>query len=194
MKLETNHTKKHKMVELKARVEDFNVLRKKLYTLGAEYIGVFDQRDQYFVVPEGRLKLRTVEGKNIVELIYYERENISGPKIDDAYILRVLEADDLKVILKKILKPLKVIEKDRDIYQYNGTEIHLDNVGNLGNFIEFERQTSSNQKNLNKDRQVLVKLMKALKISQNNLIALSYTDLFEKQINQSTSISSSTIV
>lgn len=182
------------MVELKARVDDHNILREKLLDLGAEYVGTFHQKDQYFVVPEGRLKLRTVEGKNIVELIYYERENISGPKIDDAYILRVREADDFNVILKKILKPINVIEKDRDIYQYNGTEIHLDNVENLGNFVEFERQTSSNQKNVNKDRQVLEKLMKALKISQNNLIALSYTDLFEKQINQSTSISSSTIV
>ena len=167
------------MVELKARVDDLNILREKLLDLGAEYFGTFHQKDQYFEVPEGRLKLRTAEGKNMVELIYYERENVSGPKIDDAYILRALEADDLNVILKKILKPLNVIEKDRDIYQYNGTEIHLDNVGNLGNFVEFERQTSSNQNNFNKDRQVLEKLMKALKISPNNLVALSYSDLFE---------------
>jgi adenylate cyclase class 2 len=180
VKLETNHTKKHKMVELKARVDDHNVLREKLLDLGAEYFGTVHQKDQYFVVPEGRLKLRTTEGKDIVELIYYERENLSGPKIDDAYILRVLEADDLNVILKKILKPLNVIEKDRGIYQYNGTEIHLDNVTNLGIFVEFERRTSSKQKNLNKDRQVLEKLMKALKISPNNLVALSYSDLFEK--------------
>ena len=180
VKLKANLTKKRKMVELKARIDNHNVLREKLLDLGAEYFGTFHQKDQYFVVPEGRLKLRTVKEKNMAELIYYERENVSGPKIDDAYILRILEADDLNVILKKILKPLTIIEKDRDIYQYNGTEIHLDNVTNLGIFIEFERQTSTDPKILNKDKQILEKLMKALEISPNNLVALSYSDLFER--------------
>jgi adenylate cyclase class IV len=52
------------MVELKARVDEHNFLRKKLVALGAEYMGTFQQSDQYFMVPEGRLKLRTVEGNN----------------------------------------------------------------------------------------------------------------------------------
>ena len=179
MKIETNHNSKHKMVELKARIDDHNLLRKMLSALGAKYTGEVHQKDQYFVVPEGRLKLRTVKDTGTVELIYYERENIFGPKSDDAYILRVQESEDLKSILKKILKPLIVIEKDREIYQYTGTQIHLDRVKKLGNFIEFERQTSDDQKSVEKNQRVLNKLMETLEIPQTNLESLSYSDLVE---------------
>jgi adenylate cyclase class 2 len=177
LRIETQHSLKHKMVELKARVDDHDFLRKKLSALGAEYAGTFQQSDLYFRVPEGRLKLRTVNGDNKAELIYYNREDILGPKSDDALILRVQEPEDLKKILKKILAPLTVIEKVREIYHYQGTQIHLDTVKKLGKFIEFERQTSD--ENIGKDRRILEKLMEKLEINPSNLETLSYSDLAE---------------
>ena len=179
MKIETQRSFEHKMVELKARVGDHEFLRKKLSALGAEYTGTFQQSDLYFKVPEGRLKLREVENNGTVELIYYERENIAGPKSDDAFILRVQEPEDLKKILKKILTPLIVIEKVREIYQYQGTQIHLDTVKKLGKFIEFERQTADDPKSIEKDQQILEKLMETLEIASSNLEKLSYSDLAE---------------
>lgn len=163
------------MVELKARVDEHNFFRKKLIALGAKYTGTFQQSDHYFIVPEGRLKLRAVEGNNKAELIYYERENIAGPKNDDAFILRVHKLDDLKNALQKILAPLIVIEKSREIYLYNEVQIHLDTVKKLGKFIEFEKQTSD--ENIRKDRRILEGLMEKLKISPENLETLSYSDL-----------------
>ncbi|MQY62521.1 class IV adenylate cyclase [archaeon] len=179
MKIETQRSFEHKMVELKARVGDHEFLRKKLSALGAEYTGTFQQSDLYFKVPEGRLKLREVENNGNVELIYYERENIAGPKSDDAFILKVQEPEDLKKILKKILTPLIVIEKVREIYQYQGTQIHLDTVKKLGKFIEFERQTADDPKSIEKDQQILEKLMEKLEINPSNLETLSYSDLVE---------------
>ncbi|TET27167.1 MAG: class IV adenylate cyclase [Candidatus Bathyarchaeum sp.] len=179
MKIETQRSFEHKMVELKARVGDHEFLRKKLSALGAEYTGTFQQSDLYFKVPEGRLKLREVENNGTVELIYYERENIAGPKSDDAFILKVQEPEDLKKILKKILTPLIVIEKVREIYQYQGTQIHLDTVKKLGKFIEFERQTADDPKSIEKDQQILEKLMEKLEINPSNLETLSYSDLVE---------------
>jgi len=167
------------MIELKARVGDHEFLRKKLSALGAEQVGTFQQTDVYFKVPEGRLKLREVKDNSTAELIYYERENIAGPKSDDAFILRVQEPEDLKKTLKKILAPLIVIEKVREIYRYKGTQIHLDTVKKLGKFIEFERQTSDNPKMIEKDRLILEKLMEKLKIDPNNLESLSYSDLIQ---------------
>jgi adenylate cyclase, class 2 len=167
------------MVELKAKVNDHDVLRKKLSDLGAEYTGTFRQSDIYFKVPEGRLKLRTVKGEDKVELIYYERENVAGPKSDDAFILGVQEPEDLKQILRKILTPRVVIEKVREIYQLRGTQIHLDTVKKLGNYIEFERQTSDDPKSIEKDRLILEKLMKKLEINPSNLETLSYSDLIK---------------
>lgn len=176
MKIETHQGFSHKMVELKARVDDHEVLRKKLSTLGAQYSGTFQQTDLYFRVPEGRLKLREVKDSNTTELIYYKREDIAGPKNDDAFILRIQEAEDLKLILKKILTPIKVIEKVREIYQYKGTQIHLDTVKKLGKFIEFERKTNNYSHTTKKDHQILEKLMIQLEIPSNNLEVLSYSD------------------
>jgi len=150
LKVETQRSFEHKMVELKARVDDHEFLRKKLSALGAEYTGTFQQSDLYFKVPEGRLKLREVENNGTVELIYYERENIAGPKSDD-----------------------------REIYQYQGTQIHLDTVKKLGKFIEFERQTADDSSMVEKDQSILEKLMETLEIDSSNLEKLSYSDLAE---------------
>jgi adenylate cyclase class 2 len=180
VKIEAQKGFKHKMVELKARVNDLDFLRKRLSSLDAKYFGTFQQKDIYFRVPEGRLKLREVKGVNTLELIYYERENIAGPKSDEAFTLRVQEPQELKKILRKILTPLTIVEKVREIYQFNGTQIHLDAVKKLGKFIEFERPISDDQQNLEKDRLILEKLMKKLKIDPKNLESLSYSDILGK--------------
>ena len=168
------------MVELKARVNDHEILRKKLSALEAEYVGVFHQTDLYFNVPEGRLKLREIKDNDTVELIYYERENIAGPKRDDAFILRIQEPANLKQILKKILTPLTVIEKIREVYRYQGTQIHLDTVKKLDKFVEFERRTSNDPKMLEKDRGILERLMEKLEIDPSDLETLSYSDRTQK--------------
>jgi predicted adenylyl cyclase CyaB len=168
------------MVELKAKVVELKGLRKKLDDLGSNFVGTFHQKDTYFEVPEGRLKLREVEGTSDVELIFYERENIAGPKQDDAFLLCVRDADDFKRILKRILKQSIVIEKEREIYKYKGTQIHLDTVKGLGKFIEFERQTSNDLEVIKKDRHVLEELRKQLEIHPKNLETLSYSDLIQK--------------
>ena len=177
VKIQTRSSEKHKMVELKARVSNHDLLREKLSELGSEYVGTFFQTDIYFKVPEGRLKLREVKGTNTAELIYYERENIAGPKQDDAFLLRVEEAGDLKDVLNRILKQRVVIEKEREIYMLQGTQVHLDTVKTLGKFIEFERQTTEETKTVKKDQQVLEELMKKLGIHQDNLETHSYSDL-----------------
>lgn len=179
MKIETKHSLKNKMVELKSRVKDHNFFRKEFFALGARHVGTFQQTDIYFKVPEGRLKLREVKDDSTGELIYYERENIAGPKSDDIFILRVQEPQELKKILKKILTPLVIIEKVREIYRYEGTQIHLDTVKKLGKFIEFERQTTDDLNRIKKDRLILEKLMEKLKIDSHNLESQSYSDLIQ---------------
>jgi len=167
------------MVEIKARVSDHELLRKKLSDIGAEHVGTFRQSDLYFKVPEGRLKLREVEAKSTVELIYYNREDIAGPKSDDAFILRVQKPGELKKILKKILTPLIVIDKVREIYVYCGIQIHLDSVEKLGKFIEFEKQTADTPESIEKGRLTLQKLMEKLEIDPSNLESHSYSDFLQ---------------
>ena len=165
------------MVELKAKVRDHKFLKRKLSALGAKYIGTLKQSDLYFKVPEGKLKLREIEGSAAAELIYYNRENIAGPKSNDAYLLRVQDSKDLSKILKKILTSVVIVKKVREIYCYQGTHIHLDAVSKLGDFVEFERPTSKNARRLENDREILKQLLHKLQIAPENLVTLSYSDL-----------------
>jgi adenylate cyclase class 2 len=168
-----------KLVELKAKVEDLDVVRGKLTSLGAQYIGTFRQIDVYFDVSEGRLKLREVEDDSTAELIYYQRENIAEPKRSDVFILKVQEPAFLKTLLGRLLKIRATVEKVREVYRYQGTQIHLDRVKKLGTFLEFERETSVGAQAIRSNRQVLGKLMEKLGINSESLERLSYSDLIQ---------------
>ena len=171
------HDKEHTLVELKARADNLNIIRKKLTTLGAQHTQTCRQIDLYFEVPKGWLKLREVEGDNVAKLIYYEREKIAGPKRSDVYIVKIEKAEFLKVLLKKILKTRIVTDKVREIYQLEGTQIHLDSVKNLGTFVEFERETSADRDVSMGDLQILKELKGKLGISADNLERASYSDI-----------------
>lgn len=171
------HDKEHALVELKARVDNLSIIRKKLTNLGAQYVQTCRQIDLYFEVPKGWLKLREVEGESVANLIYYERERIAGPKRSDVYIVKIEKAERLKVLLKKILQTRVVVDKVREIYQLEGTQIHLDSVKKLGTFIEFERGTSADRDKSLSDLKVLEELKVKLGISSNNLEKSSYSDI-----------------
>ena len=171
------HDKEHTLVELKARVDNLNIIRKKLTNLGAQYIQTCRQIDLYFEVPKGWLKLREVEGESVTKLIYYEREKVAGPKRSDVYIVKVEKAEFLKVLLKKILQTRIVVDKVREIYQLEGTQIHLDAVKKLGTFVEFERETSADRDVSLRDLKILEELKGKLGISSDNLERASYSDI-----------------
>jgi adenylate cyclase class 2 len=169
----------HEIMELKAKVLDLEVVRRRLTRLGALHMGTFRQIDVYFDVHEGRLKLREVEGKNNAELIYYERDNIAGPKRSNVFILKIQDPKVFKDLLKRLLKISAIVEKVREIYRYQGTQIHLDTVEKLGNFVEFERKTPAGERATKKNQQILEKLMEKLGINPENLEKLSYGDLIQ---------------
>jgi len=66
-------------IEIKARVKDFAGLTKLAEELSGSPGEVIQQEDVFFWIPAGRLKLRLLASDR-GELIYYERENASGPK------------------------------------------------------------------------------------------------------------------
>lgn len=172
----------HTLVELKAKVDDLDFLRGKLTDIKARHIGTFRQIDIYFGIPKGRLKLRETEGDHRAELVYYERENIAKPKRSNVFILKIEEPVHLKSLLEKALKTMATVDKTREIYEYQGTKIHLDRVKTLGSFVEFERETSTNRRVIRKNQQVLEELMEKLEISPESLRKPSYSDLIQNVI------------
>ncbi|KYH39475.1 MAG: putative Adenylate cyclase [Candidatus Bathyarchaeota archaeon B26-1] len=163
------------LVEIKAEVEDLTQVRERLRELGARHLGTFRQIDTYFEVPEGRLKLRETLGEKLAELVYYEREDVPGPKKSKVYLVRLEKPRAFKEVLCKVLRMKVVVKKIREVYIYRGTRIHLDRVEGLGAFIEFEKKTLD----VEGDREFLKELMSELALDPSSLISLSYSDLLE---------------
>jgi len=169
-------TSEHTLVELKAKVDNLEPIRRKLRVLKAKHAGTFQQTDIYFDVPKGRLKLRQINSEK-TQLIYYERENISKPRRSDVFILEILESRAFTALLKKILEVKATVKKTRKIYWREKTQIHLDTVDSLGCYVEFERKTCSTLKEIERNTKILEKLMATLEINPENLEKLSYSDL-----------------
>ncbi len=170
------NTSEHTLVELKAKVNNLEPIRRKLKVLEARNVGTFRQTDIYFSVPQGRLKLRQIDSEK-TQLIYYERENISRPKRSDVFIMEIPESKAFTALLKKILKVKATVKKTREIYWFERTQIHLDTVDSLGCYVECERKTPNTLKEIERNTKLLEKLMETLEINPENLEKLSYSDL-----------------
>jgi len=163
----------HQLLEIKARVESLEAVRKKLKALNAHFVGTFHQIDTFFNVPQGRLKLRMVKGEEKATLIYYEREDILGPKRSKALVLKISEQELFRSFFEKVLGKKVVIDKRREIYVYEETQIHLDTVENLGTFVEFERKS----KDFVKDNEIFEDLTIKLEIKNKDRLEGSYSDI-----------------
>ncbi len=170
------NTSEHTLVELKAKVNNLEPIRRKLKVFEARNVGTFRQTDIYFSVPQGRLKLRQIDSEK-TQLIYYERENISRPKRSDVFIMEIPESKAFTALLKKILKVKATVKKTREIYWFERTQIHLDTVDSLGCYVECERKTPNTLKEIERNTKLLEKLMETLEINPENLEKLSYSDL-----------------
>lgn len=164
---------KSNLIEIKARVNSLDPIREKIESMGTVIQGTYLQTDTYFNTVSDRLKMREVEGEPTAMLIYYDREDIPDPKQSDILIVETEEPETLKAILGRSIGVKVIVEKTREIYQHQGTQVHLDMVEGLGTFIEFERPITD----LPEDRKVLEALMEELNIKAEDLITVSYSDL-----------------
>jgi adenylate cyclase, class 2 len=124
-------------VELKATDPDPERSLAVCLGLGAEDRGVLRQRDTYFRVPEGRLKLRE-ETPGGAALIQYHRADAAHARESRYRVVEITDPDGLKAALDAALGTLVVVDKDRRLLIWEGVRIHLDRVAGLGSFLELE--------------------------------------------------------
>ena len=160
-------------IEIKAQCPDPGAVAKILAGLGADHKGTDHQIDTYFSVKEGRLKLR--EGNIEKNLIYYKRSDQAGPKKSEVLLYPGGENPNLKKILIEVLGIMVVVDKQRDIYFIGNVKFHIDRVEGLGNFLEIEAIGESGEERALDKR--CRHFMKILNISDDQLLAVSYSDL-----------------
>ncbi|MEM9991067.1 MAG: adenylate cyclase, partial [Bacteroidota bacterium] len=88
----------HVNIEIKARCQKPEQVRAILEAQQADFRGVDHQIDTYFHAKEGRLKLR--EGNIENSLIFYQRNNQSGPKQSDVILYQTSTDKNLKAALR----------------------------------------------------------------------------------------------
>lgn len=160
-------------LEYKAKVRELDSLEKVFGKNGAHFVEVLKQTDTYFRVSNGRLKVRETVGKT-VELIFYERDETSTAEMESLYEVVPIRDLALKEVLTKALGVKVVVEKERRLLKLKNARIHLDDVRNLGRFLEFEVITEGNDR---EDVELLDNFKKIAAPFVEKEINLSYSDL-----------------
>lgn len=168
----------HLNVEIKARCNDPELVRSYLMAHEADFKGTDEQTDTYFNVSNGRLKLR--EGIIENNLIYYNRNNQPGPKSSQFNLIKVEDAKGLKEVLERSCGIKMVVKKRREIYYINNVKFHIDEVPELGSFVEIEAGNILADKT---EAELLTQCnfyLNEFGIKDEDLVSVSYSDLLMK--------------
>lgn len=162
-------------VEIKARCPDPEDARHRLLRSGARYVGLDEQRDTYFRVQQGRLKLR--EGRIENALIFYRRADGAAPKESDVLLFRLSTTAELREVLTAALKVDVVVQKSRHIYFIDNVKVHVDRVHGLGEFVEVEAIDKEGGAEKAALRRQCERVMEFLGVRPEHLVAGSYSDM-----------------
>jgi adenylate cyclase class 2 len=110
-------------IEIKARCFHPEKVEAFLLANGASFKGLDHQKDTYFNVPSGRLKLRQGNIEN--SLIFYDRPDRSGPKQSDFLLSPVGDGPAQEKLLEKALGIKVVVEKKRKIFYIDNVKFHI---------------------------------------------------------------------
>jgi predicted adenylyl cyclase CyaB len=163
-----------KNLELKVRLSevDFKRLQEQL----ADYfVEILHQTDVYFVTSHGRLKLRQETGKQSY-LIHYERPNEHSAKFSEYRTCIIPQADHFLQVMEGALIQEVVVSKDRHLYQLENARLHLDQVQDLGYFLEIEIVLYTKEQAL-EAADFMDSLELVLSISQCEKISYGYREL-----------------
>jgi predicted adenylyl cyclase CyaB len=162
-------------VEIKARLRDLAATRRLVEDIADGPGQLVEQSDTFFRVAGARLKLRERSGDD-AELIYYRRADAPGPKASDYETVLVRDAAALRELLSAALGVTGRVVKRRLVYRVGRTRIHLDEVQDLGSFLELEVELADAEPADLGVREAR-RLMGALQIEEDALIAQAYVDL-----------------
>jgi adenylate cyclase, class 2 len=163
------------IIEIKARINKPDKIRKILQEHNAVFKGLDNQTDTYFNCRNGRLKLR--EGNVEHHLIHYNRENKSDAKESVVTLYRPNPDSSLKEVLINGLDILAIVQKEREIYFINNVKFHIDRVDKLGSFVEIEAIDETGELGREKLMQQCKNFMLLFNIQEEDLIDCSYSDM-----------------
>ncbi|VVB92704.1 CYTH domain protein [uncultured archaeon] len=168
-------------IEVKARVDDARKMERAIIAMGATPMGIQDQADTYYNAPN-----RNFEKTDEALRIRVEEDaflTYKGPKMDALSKTRqefqtvIKEPETMGNILSSLgFFPVATVTKRRKNYRLGDFFISLDEVRDLGSFIEVEIPVK-NSKNYEEKVESILKIVEKLGISRTSTIRESYLEM-----------------
>jgi adenylate cyclase, class 2 len=167
-----------KNIEAKAHYPDLQKARAICEKLGARLKCSQEQRDTYFAAPNGRLKLRE---SNVNEpcIVHYTRSNMPSLRESTYRLVKVPDAA-LREALSDALGVQMVVNKRRDTYELRSALVNLDQVDDLGTFVEIEVDAIP-ASSTEDPEQFAQWLKQELQIRDNDILPWSYAEMLAMQ-------------
>lgn len=166
-------------IEIKARLAPggLDAVRREAIARSSQPPERLEQKDTFYQVPFGRLKLREF-GDGTGELIAYERPDQAGPKHSSYVLAPCADPAALHEALSRSVGVRGVVEKKREVVLVGQTRVHLDEVAGLGFFMELEVVLEDGQSHTEGEA-IAAGLMAAFGIDDEALLEGAYIDLLE---------------
>ena len=148
----------HHEIEIKLAVEDHAAVAAAVVEAGGQFVGSFEQTDQFYDTPDWTLRdagcglrirrLRRLDesdgGQGEVDLrpevtFKGRRRTDTRAKVRPEYQTRLDDAEALeKVFAACGMEPTVVVRKKRTSYRLGGCMVELDELAGIGRFVEIE--------------------------------------------------------
>ncbi|WP_449372756.1 class IV adenylate cyclase [Arthrobacter psychrolactophilus] len=169
-------------IEIKARVSSLDELQPLVASLADAAPEHLTQDDTFFTCPNGRLKLRVLDDGHGV-LIFYRRSDELGPKPSFYVHSATSDPDALRQVLSLAYGESGRVGKQRTVFRIAHTDVHLDRVEGLGEFLELEVTVGDA---LDADAAIAEahRLMAVFGIDEDALVKGAYLDLLQREGHQ----------
>ncbi len=164
-------------LEAKFKLPDLDRARVEAESIGYRFKATLLQRDTFFRVNQGKLKLREEESGAC--LIYYGREASEHLKLSSYEIVPIPEPHKTRAMLTEALGTIATVRKARVLMMRDHIRLHLDRVEGLGEFGEIEAVLGEHGDPA-ASRPAVDELLRTLGVNGNNLIAESYFEMLLK--------------
>jgi predicted adenylyl cyclase CyaB len=163
-----------KNLEAKFRLLNHAEAEARATALGYTRRAILNQRDTFFRVANGKLKLREENGSAI--LIFYRRIESGSLMLSDYEIVPVADPARTLRVLEDALGAIATVEKVRTLMTRDNVRLHLDRVANLGEFGEIEAVIADGD-DPERSRGAVDEIIAALGVGPADLIDVSYFEL-----------------
>lgn len=161
-------------LEAKFKLYDLDRARKQAEAIKYQFTATLVQRDTFFRVKEGKLKLREEESGAC--MIFYGRSDSQDLKLSSYEITPIAEPEKTREMMTQALGAIATVKKTRILMMRDHVRLHLDRVDGLGEFGEIEAVLGEHD-DPERSRPLVDELLSALDVNRKNLIAASYFEM-----------------